>query len=90
MLEQLWDQEGHSIRLQCTKTYCLLSNGEFGFTQMSAAGKRVYVWGSVDYMTFDEHRWLTFQLVCYMGQMLSFGFCEAGNDADDEHRQEYT
>jgi hypothetical protein len=79
----------HVVRLPCSVTRCLLTNGEFGFAKMSEAGNKVYVWGRIDYMTFDEHRWLTFQLVCHMGQVTSFSFCEAGNDADDQHRQEY-
>ena len=79
----------HVLRLPCDNTRCYLTNGTFGFSRISSAGKKVYVWGRIDYMTFDEHRWLTFQLVCHMGQVTAFSFSEAGNDADDQHRQEY-
>jgi hypothetical protein len=78
-----------TLRLPCNVIPCYLTNGTFGFTQMSNAGKRAYVWGRIDYTTFDEHRWLTFQMVCHMGQVTAFGFCEAGNDADDQYRQDY-
>jgi hypothetical protein len=61
-----------------------LINGIHNYRGLSAAGKRAYIWGRLEYFdAFGTPHFTKFQMVHFFGRIYQFSFCSAGNSTDD-------
>lgn len=75
------------LRLPCNWDFCVMDPGIQGWQQAAKNGERAYVWGRIDYITFEKPHWVTFQMECaFHSQVNSFGLCANGNDSDEQHK----
>ncbi len=67
------------LRIPCPD----LSTHGHTWNDCSRAGYRTYLWGRIDYIDcFEQPRFMTFQMVCPMNQVVGFANCLVGNEAD--------
>jgi hypothetical protein len=75
-----------TLRLPCNWDFCTMVPGIEGWNEAARNGDRAYVWGRIDYTSFEKPHWLTFQMECaFHTQVNSFGLCANGNDSDEQH-----
>jgi len=74
-------QSPHTVRLPCDEPPSDIPTGLNGWYAISQSDMRAYLWGRIDYVTFEKPQWTTFQMVNHFGNVANFSFCAVGNDS---------
>lgn len=67
-----------TVRIHCPE----LMAGKASWALAAKSEKKAYVWGRIEYFSFNQQRSTTFQMVCHFGAAANFTFCQNGNDAN--------